>query len=317
LHSDKPVLSTRAWLLETLGIALCMVAAIVLVNMYIDIYGIFRNAKGRHLPVYGDERVAKYLLSEKFVPENFDALLIGTSVSANWKTSDINDFRVYNESVDGGVIAEEKTIADNALLSSHIRLVLLLVQPYLTASDEFKTVQLTPRENVAALGSKSLLDAYRSKIAIKLHWEKQEFDDSGAQDFGDIPMKLNAHLQKLMAPGTEFSVDRAALTNYQAFVDELHSSNIPIIYIVPPVSQSIYTAKRDAFANYSRLILASRRKQDHVVDFTTDQFSAFRGNPANFRDGVHLTNEAAEQVVSVINNQLNMWIRDGQLSGQR
>ena len=148
MHSDKPVLSTRAWLLETLGIALCMVAAIVLVNMYIDIYGIFRNAKGRHLPVYGDERIAKYLLSEKFVPENFDALLIGTSVSANWKTSDISDFRVYNESVDGGVIAEEKTIADNALLSSHIRLVLLLVQPYLTASDEFKTVQLTPRENV-------------------------------------------------------------------------------------------------------------------------------------------------------------------------
>ena len=313
MRSDKPDLSTRAWLIETLGVTVCLLGIIVFFNMYMDIYGIFRDTRGRHLLVYGDERVAKYLLSEKYVPENFDALLIGTSVSANWRTSDIAPFRVYNESVDGGVIVEEKAIADNALAGAHVKLVLLLVQPYLTASNDFKTVRLTAQENLAALGSKSLLDAYRSKVSIQLHREKQEFDDSGTQDFGNIPMKLNAHLQKMMTPGIEFSVDPIALNTYKALVAELHASNVPIIYVIPPVSQSIYAGKRHAFANYSRLILADRVKQDHVLDFTSDQFTAFRSSPENFRDGVHLTNEAAEQLLSVVNNQLNTWLQDGKI----
>ena len=69
MPSDNPAMTTRKWLTETIGAAVSLLIVIVLVNMSIDIYGLFRDAKGRHLPVYGDERVAKYLLSEKYVPE--------------------------------------------------------------------------------------------------------------------------------------------------------------------------------------------------------------------------------------------------------
>jgi hypothetical protein len=305
--------SPRVWLAETIGAIVFLSIAAVLVNMSIDIYGIFRGAKGRHLAIYGDERIARYLLSEKYVPQNFDALLIGSSVSANWNTSGIEGLRVYNESVNGGNIVEEKAIADQALASSSTKVVLLIINPYLTASHDFETVQLTARENLAALGSQSLFEAYKSEARIQLHVERQPFDESGTGDFGDAPQTLNPTLQKLMAPGTEFSIDHTAMTSYKALVDELHSSGIPIVYVIPPVSQRILDLKPGAFATYSQLVLATRTGQDKVIDFTSDEFSGFRGNPENFRDGIHLKSKPAREVVAAINRQVNEWIRNGEL----
>jgi hypothetical protein len=313
LHSDTQTITARTWLMETVCATLFLLIVVVLVNMSIDIYGIFRSAKGRHLLVFGDERIAKYLLSEKYVPENFDTLLIGTSVSANWNTGGINALRVYNESLDGGNIVEEKAIADQALSNSHIRAAILILHPYLTSSHEFETVRLTPRENLAALGSQSLLDAYKSKVRVKLHLEKQEFDEFGTDDFGDIPQKMNPHLQKLMAPGTEFSIDGPAMASYRALVDELHASNIQIIYVIPPVLQSIYLPKAGAFANYSQAVLENKRAGDRIIDFTSNEFVDFRSNPGNFKDGVHLTNQSAQEVVTIINARVTQWIQNGQL----
>jgi hypothetical protein len=282
--------------------------------MSIDIYGIFRSAKGRRLVVYGDERIAKYLLSEKYVPENFDSLLIGSSVSANWNPQGIDGFRVYNESIEGGNILEEKVIADQALTSSHIRLAILIVHPYLTYSHEFGTVHLTPRENLAALGSESLLDAYKSAARVKLHLEKQQFDQFGTDDFGEIPQKMNPHMQKLMAPGTEFSIDETAMKSYSDLVNELHALNIRIVYVIPPLSQSVFSLKPNAFANYTRAALANKLEHDQVIDFTSDEFVDFRRNAGNFKDGVHLTNEAAQQVVAVIDTRVNTAFQTGCLS---
>ncbi len=176
MHSDNHAMSARAWLTETIGTIVALLIVVTLVNISVDIYGILRNAKGRHLRVYGDERVARYLLSEKYVPENFNALLIGSSVSANWNTSGINGLRVYNESLNGGNIVEEKTIADQALATSQIKVVILIVHPFLTYSHDFETVRLTPRENLEALGSLNLLDAYKSAVRVKLHREERTYD---------------------------------------------------------------------------------------------------------------------------------------------
>jgi len=49
------------------------------------------------------------------VPANFDAVLIGSSMSANWNTSKIKALRVYNESMSAANIVEEKALVDHAL----------------------------------------------------------------------------------------------------------------------------------------------------------------------------------------------------------
>ena len=317
MPSDNLAMTARQWLMETIGGIASLLFVVVLVNMSIDVYGIFRDTEGRHLPVYGDERVAKYLLSEKYVPKNFDAILIGSSVSANWNTHGIDGFRVYNESLEGGNIVEEKAIADQALASLQIKIAILIVDPYLTASHDFNTVRLTPRENLEALGSLNLLDAYKSEARIKLHLERGEFDEFGTDDFGDIPNKLNPHLQKLMAPGSDFYIDEFAMSNYKALVDELHAAKIQIVFVVPPVSQLIFASKANAFVSYSREILVNKSDRDLIIDFRSDEFAGFRRDQNNFKDGVHLTNQAAREVITEINARIDQWIRNGQLPNQR
>jgi hypothetical protein len=309
-------MTARRWLTETIGSTLLLLVVIVLINMSIDIYGIFRDAKGRHLPVYGDERLAKYLLSEKYIPSNFNAILIGSSVSANWNAHGIDGFRVYNESLDGGNAVEVKDIADRALANSQIQAAVLIVHPYLTASHDFNTVQLTPHLNSEALGSLNLFDAYKSEAEIKLHLGRQEFDEFGTDDFGDIPNKMNPHLQKLMAPGSDFYIDEIAMSNYKALIDELHAARIPIVFVVPPIWQPILVSKADAFASYSHGILADKSDRDLVIDFTSDEFAGFRNDRNNFKDGVHLTNQAAQEVIAEINTKVDQWIRNGQQPNQ-
>jgi hypothetical protein len=313
LPSDTRTLTSRTWLTEAIGATVFLLVLGIILNMMVDIYGLFRNAKGRHLVVYGDERIAKYLLSERYVPENFNALLLGSSVTANWNTSGIEGLRVYNESVVGGHSVEEKAIADQALRSPSIRVVVLTVHPYLTASHEFETFELTPKRNLSAFGSQSLLDAYKSKVRIMLHLEPQAFDEFGTNPFGNGTLKMNAHLQELMYPGTDFNIDQIAMKSYQDLIDELHRANIHIIYVIPPVSQSIFVSKSDAFSKYSSVALENKLRQDQVIDFTSDEFLDFRRNRNNFSDGVHLKDRAAHEVVVIINDRINRWIRDGQL----
>lgn len=304
----------RTWLLQTIGIMAVFAAAAVSLNMYLDIYGIFRAPQGRHLTIYGDERIAKYLLSEKYVPGNFNALLIGSSVSGNWNTGQLHNMRVYNESLNGGNIVEEKSVADQALARHRIHFAIVIVHPFLTSSHGFETVRLTPRENSAALGSESLLDAYKEKVRIRFHHGKPRFDEFGTDDFGDAPKKLNATLQKMMAPGSPFEVDEIARKSYSDLISELHFQNIPIVFVIPPVSEQLLVSKRAAFDLYSKTMLAETAPQDKVIDFTSDTYRDFRGDPNNFVDGIHLRPNAAQKVMSLLDQQLQAWIANGQLA---
>jgi hypothetical protein len=291
---------------ETIGVVAAVALAVAATNWSIDFYGIFRGAKGMHLAGYGDARTAKYLLNQRYVPDNFDSLIIGPSISANWDVRGLEGLRAYNDSMFGGNIIELKAIADQALASSKIRVVILMVHPYLTATHDFKTVPLTPRLNNEALGSIELGEAYKQRVREKLHLQKPDFDAFGVSDYTDIPDKMNPNEKRLMAPGADFDIDPIAMRTYRDFEAELHTHNVRIIYVIPPFLQSIYDGKREAFKRYANMILADKAEQDRVIDFTSDEFKAFRSSPEHFL-GVHLTNEASQKVVAVINERLNDW----------
>src|SRR3954470_12751857 len=191
-------MSSHRWLVVTVATALAAVVLAVGANGVLDIYGLFRNPAGRALPVYGNERVAKYLMGKRYVQANFDGVLIGSSVSANWSVGTMQNARLFNESVNGGNMVEEKALLDQVLENGGPGLALLIVHPFLTESHESNSVTLTPREYWGALGSLNLFDAYKNALKIRLHREQQPFDVAGSQDFGDGTKKLNARLQKMM-----------------------------------------------------------------------------------------------------------------------
>lgn len=304
---------TRRWLAVTLATVLAAVVLAVGINVALDIYGLFRNPQGRALPVYGNERVAKYLLSRRYVRANFDGVLIGSSVSSNWSVGTMRSAHLYNDSVNGGNIVEEKALLDQVLEDGVPRLALVVVHPFMTESHESNSVTLTPREMWGALGSLNLLDAYKNMLKIRLHREPQPFDAAGTQDFGDGSKKLNARLSALMLGTSDFEIDPVALQAFRDVVAELHAKHVPVGFVVPPTEESLFAPKREAFRKYLTLLLADRAPADRVLDFSTDEFAAFRADPANFSDGVHLRVAAARTVAAILDDRLRMWIADGWL----
>src|SRR5438105_1431990 len=98
--------SNGKWCAGFAAIVLSATGATAAVGYALDCYGLFREAQGRKIAVHSNDGTSKYLLSQRYVPANFDGLLVGSSVSASWDVSAI-DGRVYNASVNGGNISDE------------------------------------------------------------------------------------------------------------------------------------------------------------------------------------------------------------------
>src|SRR4051812_32482242 len=105
----------RNWLLLVIGLIAAIGGAATGLVVRLDPWGLYRDPRGRELRTYGDARVAKYLLSARYVPANFNAVLIGSSMTANWDVSRLKRVRTYNESLNGANVVEEKAVVEQAL----------------------------------------------------------------------------------------------------------------------------------------------------------------------------------------------------------
>jgi hypothetical protein len=123
---------------------------------------------------------------------------------------------------------------------------------------------------------------------------------------------MNAIVRKLLGSPGEFPIDPIAFDANRALIAEVHSTGVPIVFIIPPLSESLLESRSGQFAGYSRLILGDKALGDKVIDFTSPDYLEFRKNSANFKDGVHLTDRAAHEVVADIRERLDDWAGDGQ-----
>jgi hypothetical protein len=220
---------------------------------------------------------------------------------------------LYNESVNGGDAVEEKAILDRVLDGGGTRLAVLVVHPYITASHEFKTVELSPPLLWGALGSQNLLDAYKEILRIRLGRDRQTFDAAGTEDYGNVPHPLNPDLQELFA-AAEFPIDGISLQAYRDMVTELHARNIPVAFVVPPTVESLFRPRRDAFVRYSQQVLACRRPPDRVLDFLSDEFADLRKDESLFLDGAHFRTSSTGRVTAVLDARLQTWMNEGWLT---
>jgi len=96
-------------------------------------------------------------------------------------------------------------------------------------------------------------------------------------------------------------------------VASLRARHVPVGFVIPPTEESIFEPKREAFRKYVGVILADRSGEDRVLDFTADEFAAFRAETANFSDGVHLRVAGARTVTAVVDDRIKTWIAEGWL----
>jgi hypothetical protein len=299
-------MTTRRWIAQTLLLTALVGGGLVLVNVALDMYGIFRDARGRHLSLYDSERRGKYLLNERYVPQNFEAVLLGSSVTSNWNTGAMTACRTYNESTDGGNITEERLLVEQYLKSRTPKLAIFVVHPYLTDSHGQSADEMKPSEHWSALGSTTLFSAYKNWLTAVRHHEAADWDDVGTE-VGQSPdgvKPLNPVLRRIMTSDGEVEIDPVALEEYRGLVAALRARGVRIAAVVPPTTAPLLEPHRARLDNYVRKMLATFAAEDRVIDLNGPGFAAFRADPTNYRDGVHLTRRGARQVVAEIDRRL-------------
>lgn len=271
---------------------------IILLNAYVDSYGLFRPAGNRVLLIYGEERIAKYLHSFRYVPENFDGVLLGSSVSSIFETSELNGYRVYNASIQGGNIADLKPIADNIFRKGNLKLTLICVHRYITNDHDNKTDFITPKQYWGALGSPQLMNSYLSRLATRLGLTERRYDEYGSLHPGAEPdaetvrRRIDRTVMGIKS-GTErignYHIDPIALDGLREVIALARSHSQEFVIFYPPLPAPIRKVCWDDYSNYKKTIDGLLAPEDVVVDFNGPEYTDLQDNLHNFTDGVHLS----------------------------
>jgi hypothetical protein len=314
VHSSlSPGSGGRRFVARTLILVVSIAAVVATLNWRINMYGVFGDAQGESRTVIGNERQTKYLFSYNYIPANFDALLVGSSIASNIDTSKIHGVRMYNTALSGGNITEERLIAENALRRGHFRLLVVCLNPYLVLTHGRKAGGMSPGDFWGALGSTDLMSTYLGSIVIRRGWAHQRFTADGMQDILDFqrpvePLKsapneavptINAAIDR-----SKFVLDGTALSELAELVQVARARDAAVVWVFAPVYLPTYTMRRVGYQDFENRIRTIAKTGERVIDFNDGSFTGLTAQPNSFSDGVHLSNDAALEVARTLDQSL-------------
>lgn len=278
----------------------------VITNVSVDMFGLFRSGAGRKISIYGEERIAKYLYSFRYIPEGFDGILLGSSVSENFDLGRFQGYRLYNASINGGNVSDLKPIAENIYSKRRVKLSIVAIHRYLTKDHARKTDFMSPREYWGALGSPQLITAYVVRTGVRLKLIPSLYDEQGTLRFGADP-EIRVSRSKIeqtvidMRAGTaavgNFDIDPIALEQLNQILSLARNRSERLVIFYPPTPEQVLSECTPRYVGYRDTINALTRGGDIVIDFNSPEYESLRTNYANFVDGVHLSAAGANTVV--------------------
>jgi hypothetical protein len=288
--------TSRKFLITGYLASAAILGTFVAFNAWFDIYGIFRPAQGREIHVISDERTAKYLLALNYVPANFDAVLIGTSISGNWDPRDITSYRMYNASYNGGNIIEAMPMLENLLQHDSLKMIMFCLYPRMTYSLAGRRAIPGPDAIHAALGSFNLLGMYAAAGLAYGGWLTPHNDPRGRllHLSGNPPGKPWSGNRT--TAWNSFDVDAEAFSTLRAAVAMVKKKNIRIARVYPPLFHTRLEPDNSAYLAYQAKMESLFTPEDTLIDFNLPAHRPFRASLDNFTDGTHFTDQGAHYV---------------------
>lgn len=307
ISSGETAMKERAsgrWLAGMFGAVALIVAANIFVEWRMDVFGVLRDPKGRALITSRHERKAKYLLNQAYVPENFDALVIGASASMNWPMAELTGYKFYNESLEGGNATEERMIAEHALERGHFKVALVGLFPKITQVHEFED-GLDKANRAEALGSLNAFDIQMETLLIRWRHQKPTFYPDGSHEIsGHLPEPLTPASPKMIV-----TQDPKAVADYRALVEELNARGVRTVYVIWPLWGPSLAHNKSEFAEYMKT-LPQNLPAEPTIDFNTPEYAYFRDDDSNYFDEIHLTRAGSDKLTLILNERMHQLLHD-------
>lgn len=306
-------MSAKKFVFRIFLYAVAIIAILVGINWYIDLYGLFRNAEGRKISIYSDERTSKYLLAHNYVPSNFDGYILGPSLSANMDPQPVEGLNVYNLSMMGANITEQSAVAREAMERKTPSVVIICIHPYLTLDHGMKTGMINEREYYGALGSVSLYKAYALWMVRKMNlapskYPSKQFNSSGYNDYGvtlvkmTVEEKIAEQLTRDDAVKTE--IDPVAFEEFKSLINDLNEKKVKVITYFHPLPFPIYDKFRGPLDEYKKTMTGFLEGKATIMDFTNDE--QFTKDLSNYIDHGHLSYKGQEYILQKLAEQVKL-----------
>jgi hypothetical protein len=311
LTSERP-LRLLAW-----GIGATWLAMLLITNSHVpaalrhDPFGLWRDSGPRR--IYTDERTSKYLLARKYVPENFDGVLMGPSYSANIDPSHIEGTRLYNLSINGGNAYELKHVFGPAASGGRLKYIVLCLHPYIVKESGFKAKGFGTNYLELALFSRPAGQIAAAAASGTPMEQPDVFarSEAGWNDFDQIKdlekpdFRAYATRMTQAVPGSQsFHVDPRALQDVRDIVALARRNNIRVFAFYFPNDiwsfEAIYRSGWDAFRRDMAAIFGP---EDVVWDMNTPDYDFIRTNPDAYSDS-HLNRTGARLTAKVLQERL-------------
>jgi hypothetical protein len=286
-----------SWCAAFLSAVIGVVIVTATVNYLVDFYGLFHHRDHAPVKLYSNERMGKYLLAMHYIPDHFGGLLVGSSISDNWPLHQVGAVRVYNASLSGGNVSEEKLIAENVFASGHMALVVFCIHPYLTANHGPKTSYMTSQDYWAALGSVPLFREYAGSLLAHAGRGSvlvDEYGISSAQPEAEAQAARERRLAAQKAGSVRgIEIDPTAFAEYEALLKAARAQGARVVGFVPPLYAPAYAGQIEAFRTYVSQMAKLFMPTEPIIDFNAPAYAAYADDRSLFQDGVHLTPRAA------------------------
>ncbi|MDD2620660.1 MAG: hypothetical protein PHC92_08350 [Syntrophomonadaceae bacterium] len=291
-------------------ISAALLLAFVLFNYVRNDYGLFGNCN-EPLKIYGkQERLPKYLFSYRYIPENFEGIIVGPSLSDNLDPSLIEEYKIYNASIYGGNATELRLIVENALEhNGRLKFLILCLDPYFTKDCGKKTSHIDPREYRGSLGSVDTIRLYINQVMVKTGFTPDYYNEYGCFDFtlgkanSDARSYIKDAAQK-PSSRQKIEINPGAFDDIGQIVTLAHQKELQVFAFYFPRPHELYLLRQEHYLDYQNKMNSLFSPGDLVWDFNSEEYRNFSDNYRNYSDEAHLSKQGATVLLREIKKKL-------------
>jgi hypothetical protein len=310
LHRSSFILTSRAFVAAVLAIVLGIALPFLAFNLWQDDFGLFWSQGEKR--IWTLEKTSKYLLSFRYIPRNFDGLLIGPSLSDGYMdTKRIAGYRIYNLSMEGGNATELRAAANNAIGRGRMRVIIICLSPYITLNSGMKGPQIDPKEYWGSLFSWLPITILQTKLQIRAGKTQDSFQGSewgmGVRPRRAVRTWDEFAEYQLKTPIDGLKIDHTAYAQLQDIIVNARTHGAKIYAFFYPYSawrMQAYTESGLWTAYQARTLALFDRTKDVVWDMNEAAYDPLRRDAACYTDG-HLSAAGAAVVLAEIQRKLN------------
>ena len=301
-------MTSKQYISYVLATVFFVLGSIISVNLYLNDFGLFGDRE--NIRIWGVEKTSKYLLSFNYIPDNFEGVLIGPSISTNMDTQKINGFKIYNLSMNSGNVSELKYPVDNVLNSGKMKYLIICLYSYLTKDSGRKGRQIDEKEYWGSLYSIIPLRLMLRRLKSIL-WSGDDIFHNSEWGFNDSNIKkknlvFNDFVEKRRkTPRSEISINSDAYKELKSIIELARAKDVKIMAYYYPVYFE-YTGvyrKSGAWKKYQDKVNKLFSSDDLVWDMNLPDYDYITHNQSSYVDG-HLSYLGADKVLSVIEIKL-------------